>query len=274
MGPKGLLKGKTRILATNAITVLREADFVCLLRDQRILEKGTYDQLMAMKGEIASLMKASSTDEADSSSPSGTSKLSDETDDSLIAVENGDDYQDEAAEEAQATIGSLEAIRPGTAVSRMRSFNSLRRASTASFSGPRGKATDEEDAGLKSKQSKETSEQGKVKWNVYGEYAKTSNLYAVAIYLVALVAAQTAQVGGSFWLKQWSEINEQMQGNPQVGKYIGVYFAFGIGSAGLVVLQTLILWIFCSIEVCLTPARALCSLKADPRFSAGFPKVT
>ncbi|KAG9549242.1 ATP-binding cassette glutathione S-conjugate transporter, partial [Aureobasidium melanogenum] len=29
---------------------------------------------------------------------------------------------------------------------------------------------------------------------------------------------------------------------------IGIYFAFGIGSAALVVVQTLILWIFCSIE--------------------------
>lgn len=37
--------------------------------------------------------------------------------------------------------------------------------------------------------------------------------------------------------------------NLNVGKYIGVYFAFGIGSAALVVVQTLILWIFCSIEV-------------------------
>jgi ABC-type multidrug transport system fused ATPase/permease subunit len=33
-----------------------------------------------------------------------------------------------------------------------------------------------------------------------------------------------------------------------VGKYIGIYFAFGVGSAALVVVQTLILWIFCSIE--------------------------
>jgi hypothetical protein len=38
-------------------------------------------------------------------------------------------------------------------------------------------------------------------------------------------------------------------GNPSVGKYIGIYFAFGVGSAALVVVQTLILWIFCSIEV-------------------------
>ena len=39
--------------------------------------------------------------------------------------------------------------------------------------------------------------------------------------------------------------------NPNVGFYIGIYFALGIGSAALVVVQTLILWIFCSIEVSL-----------------------
>lgn len=59
----------------------------------------------------------------------------------------------------------------------------------------------------------------------------------------------TSFAGGSVWLKNWSEVNQQYGGNPQVGKYIGIYFAFGIGSAALVVVQTLILWIFCSIEV-------------------------
>jgi ATP-binding cassette subfamily C (CFTR/MRP) protein 1 len=51
------------------------------------------------------------------------------------------------------------------------------------------------------------------------------------------------------WLKGWSEANQRYGGNPQVGKYIGIYFAFGVGSAALNVVQTLILWIFCSIEV-------------------------
>ena len=55
--------------------------------------------------------------------------------------------------------------------------------------------------------------------------------------------------GGSVWLKTWSGVNERYGGNPQVGKYIGIYFAFGVGSAALNVVQTLILWIFCSIEV-------------------------
>jgi ATP-binding cassette subfamily C (CFTR/MRP) protein 1 len=44
-------------------------------------------------------------------------------------------------------------------------------------------------------------------------------------------------------------MNQREGSNPHVGKYIGIYFAFGVGSAALNVVQTLILWIFCSIEV-------------------------
>ena len=256
LGPHGLLASKTRILTTNALTVLKEADFICLLRDGTILEKGTYAQLMAMKGEVANLLGSSAGDEEESSSPSEASRESEGSDESITVVGIGAEGElDEVeAEENANEIGQLEAIRPGPAPNRKSSYGelqrtpTLRRASSASFKGPRGKITDEEEGAIKTKQSAEKSEQGKVKWNVYGEYAKTSNLYAVLIYIVALLLAQTAQVGGSFWLKNWSEVNERTGKNPRVGKYIGIYFAFGIGGAALVVVQTLILWIFCSIE--------------------------
>lgn len=64
------------------------------------------------------------------------------------------------------------------------------------------------------------------------------------------MASLTRLVAGSYWLKNWAERNTKAGGNPDVGKYIGIYFVFGIGAAALTVLQTLILWIFCSIEVC------------------------
>ena len=51
------------------------------------------------------------------------------------------------------------------------------------------------------------------------------------------------------WLKDWSEANGANGSNRNIGKYIGVYFAFGIGYSALVMMQTLTLWIFCSIEV-------------------------
>ena len=51
------------------------------------------------------------------------------------------------------------------------------------------------------------------------------------------------------WLKEWAEVNQAYGSNPDVVRYIGIYFAFGVGSAALAVVQTLVLWIFCSIEV-------------------------
>ncbi|KAI4254372.1 MAG: hypothetical protein LQ352_003132 [Teloschistes flavicans] len=250
LGSNGLLASKTRILATNSIPVLLEADFITLLRGGKILEKGTYDQLIAMRGEVANLMKTANNEEAESSSPSegssskATSSPDSEDSATVIGTGNG---EEEERDELQEGIGELAPIRAGGGGSgRKSSFNTLRRASTASFKGPHGKPEDEELG--KTTQSKEIGEQGKVKWDVYGEYAKISNLIAVIIYMIVLVGAQTAQVGGSLWLKNWSEVNQRYGANPEVGKYIGIYFAFGIGSAGLAVIQTLILWIFCSIE--------------------------
>ncbi|KAK0862145.1 ATP-binding cassette glutathione S-conjugate transporter ycf1 [Friedmanniomyces endolithicus] len=247
LGPKGLLAGKTRVLATNSIPVLMEANYILLLRDGRIIERGTYEQLIAMKGEIAQLIRTSTSEDSsqDVSEASSDSPLS----------EAETQYSPEdilEAEEAQEGLTQLAPIKPGGGgpVRRANSSTTLRRASTASFRGPRGKLTDEEESkgNLKSKQTKEFSEKGQVKRDVYAEYAKESNLGAVAVYMVMLIGAQTASIGGNFWLKYWSEANTEAGSNPHVGKYLGVYLAFGIGSAALVVVQTLILWIFCSIE--------------------------
>lgn len=197
LGPKGLLAGKTRILATNSIPVLIEADMIALLRDGKILEKGTYDQLMAMKGEIANLIKASQNeDQGEDDSRASESVASDEE----ITVygtspASDDDNEQAEAEAAQENMTHLAPLTAGNGTARKNSFNTLRRASTASFRGPRGKLVDEEGGVLKSKQTKEFSEQGKVKWSVYGEYARTSNLVAVCIYLLLLAGAQTASIG-------------------------------------------------------------------------------
>ncbi|KAL8828170.1 MAG: hypothetical protein Q9191_002746 [Dirinaria sp. TL-2023a] len=234
LGRDGLLSSKTRVLATNSIPILREADYVTLLRDSRILEKGTYEQLMDMKGEVATLIKTANNEDNDSTSLSeedckDTNSFTSADSNTVI----GTGYSEEDAEQVHEGTRLLAPIRNMDRKPRRDSSTTeLRRASTASFKGPRGKLTDEE-SGANMKQNKEISEQGKVKWAVYGEYAKTSNVVAVLIYLTMLVAAQTAQIGGSLWLKNWSEVNERYDRNPMIGKYIGVYFAFGIGAATL-----------------------------------------
>jgi ATP-binding cassette subfamily C (CFTR/MRP) protein 1 len=206
-GPTGLLSGKTRILATNSIPVLMEANYICLIREGRILERGTYNQLMAMKGEVANLIKSVSSSQDQSNETE--SSFSDSS--ATIDVERS---EADGMEEAQERLTQLQPIKAGASPVKARkgSSSTLRRASAASFKGPRAKIRDEEEPTSKTKQAKEFSEQGKVKWNgkfsasplynevllidlVYAEYAKTSNLFAVAIYLVMLVGAQTAQIG-------------------------------------------------------------------------------
>ncbi|KAK1994100.1 hypothetical protein LX36DRAFT_660894 [Colletotrichum falcatum] len=249
LGPRGLLSTKTRILATNAIAVLTQASYITMIRNGEIVERGTYKQLVAMKGMVNDLIKTAG-QESDPSSSASSSGSSSETS-TVIEVEGGSQEKSEELEESQEQLLETEPIKTAASMKnkkRSSSMATLRRASTASFKGPRGKLTDEEVAGSKSKQTKEHMEQGKVKWNVYFEYAKNSNIVAVAVYIIALLASQTAQIGGSAWLKTWSEENEKAGGNLNVGYYIGIYFAFGIGSSLLTVLQTLILWIFCSIE--------------------------
>nr|POE76226.1 metal resistance protein ycf1 [Quercus suber] len=199
LGPKGLLSGKTRILATNSIPVLLEAHYIVLLRDGRVIERGTYEQLVAQKGEIAQLIRTNnneSQDEIESKDSDGSPSSSSETAYGSMEPEN-----DAEIEEAQEGLTQLTAIKTSGRGGPVRKSSSvtLRRASTASFHGPRGKLTDEEEnkSKLKTKQSVEFSEQGKVKWDVYVEYAKTSNLLAVGIYLLMLLGAQTATIGGS-----------------------------------------------------------------------------
>lgn len=144
LGPKGLLHSKTRILATNSIPVLMEAHFVCLLRDGRVIERGTYEQLMAMKGEIANLIKSTSNEESQSESEEASKSSPSSESETVYGEDDPDDAEER--EEAQENLTQLAPIKPnGGAPARKGSLMTLRRASTASFRGPRGKTTDEEE---------------------------------------------------------------------------------------------------------------------------------
>ncbi|KAK0386338.1 hypothetical protein NLU13_6175 [Sarocladium strictum] len=248
LGPRGLLASKTRILATNAISVLRHSSYITMLSDGVIVEKGTFRELNAKKGLVADLLKTAGHDgSADSGSSSG-----DASETSTIIDPDTGNVDKTEIEEAQDQGPELMPIKPAAATSsrpRAASGATLRRASTASFRGPRGKLTDEEVGGSsRTKQQKEFLEQGKVKWSVYREYAKENSIVAVFFYGFVLIAAQTASIGSSIWLKKWSEDNTKNGENADRGTYIGIYFALGVGSSALVVVQSLVLWIFCSIE--------------------------
>ena len=71
----GLLHNKTRILVTNSLFVLPDVDYILVLKNGRVTDYGTYDELMAEKGDFAELINHYTTNNVtdDDSVSSGSS---------------------------------------------------------------------------------------------------------------------------------------------------------------------------------------------------------
>lgn len=230
LGETGLLATKARILATNSIPVLSHANAISMISNGQIVEAGSYDEVMASRKGIYALLK-----EFGKKSNANSNDVSD-TESSLTAV----DARNIAIEEAPVPLTDDYQTRQ-----RRGSHHTLRRASTASFVKPR---VDYEESKRVTKQEREHIEQGKVKWDVYIEYAKACNPLALAVYFFFLLCYGGLSVSSGFWLKHWSDENTKAGSNKHVGMYLGVYFALCIGSSLSSVLYTLTLWVGCAIN--------------------------
>ena len=56
IGPKGVLRKKTRVLVTHGISYLPQVDQIVVMIDGKISEMGTYEQLLANKGAFADFL--------------------------------------------------------------------------------------------------------------------------------------------------------------------------------------------------------------------------
>jgi ATP-binding cassette subfamily C (CFTR/MRP) protein 1 len=65
IGPQGLLKRKTRILCTNSVSYLSQMDRIFVMKDGKISEQGTYNELLAEGGEFAEFLIQYLTEEGD-----------------------------------------------------------------------------------------------------------------------------------------------------------------------------------------------------------------
>ncbi|TID23587.1 abc metal ion transporter [Venturia nashicola] len=248
VGPRGLLRSKTRILATNSIPVLKEANHILMLRGGHIVEEGSYWGALAKNEEIASLIKTvkSSSEQAGSPGESASSSPVKAT----SGLNSGDDSEDEFLSSFAEKTSFDEERDDFDQPPLLRSY--------ISKSSKRGKGDEEmallpmsdqpKPKELVSRQTKETSEKGKVKWSVYLAYARACNYNAVCVWLFTVAAVQALQVSGSIWLKNWAELNEKLGGNSDIAKNMSVYFAFGFAASAMLVVQTMIMWVYCSIQ--------------------------
>lgn len=238
LGDAGLLATKTKVLATNSINVLSHADSIMMLSEGKIVETGKYVDVMAAKGPIFKLLNEFGRKNKDSDT------LRDDSSNAASVAPSAS-----ASPEGPSSSSSIVSIREdntaGSIVKRRGSSHTLRRSSTASFRLPSFNVDSDE---RKSKHNKENMEQGKVKWSVYMEYAKASNIRYVFLFMSFLVLAMALTTAGNVWLKHWSEVNTEYDGNPHIAYYLGIYLCLGLGASFVTVIQTFIMWMCCIVE--------------------------
>ena len=230
LGPNGLLHSKTKVLSTNKISVLSIADSITLLENGEVIQQGTYAEVT--KDENSPLCKLIS-----EFGSKKTKKNSPDDGESVVASTATSIREDTVplADELKELhkLDNLHLVTDET--------QSLRRASDATL-----RSIDFGDDENSSR--REHREQGKVKWDIYLEYAKACNPRNVMIFIVFIILSMFLSVMGNVWLKHWSEVNTKYGENPHAVRYLLIYFALGVGSAFSTLVQTIILWVFCTIH--------------------------
>ncbi|XP_036078629.1 canalicular multispecific organic anion transporter 2 isoform X3 [Rousettus aegyptiacus] len=238
IGPEGVLAGKTRVLVTHGISFLPQTDFVVVLDDGQVSEVGTYSALLQRNGSFASFLHNYAPDE--------DKKYQEE--DVRTAFEDPDDEQVLLIEDTLSSHADLMDNEPVMYEVRKQFMREL---STMSLEGEghsrpvhqRRLSTAEkvvQAAEVKAKGAlieEEKVEMGRVKLNMFWDYAKAMGLCTTLVICLLYAGQSAAAVGANMWLSAWT--NEAAVGGQQnnTSMRLGVYAAFGLLQGLLVVLS-------------------------------------
>ncbi len=223
-----MLKDKTRILVTHRVSILPNVDQIIVMKDGSISESGTFEELIANKGDFAEFVAEYLMEQSDND------------------IEKEDmELMEEIAEKVKPILErtlSKTTSQSGSVVSEVGSDGVRRR-----FTGRSSSVISSKDSETKLKQKKdgsksrakpggklieaETSKTGSVKLSVYKNYIRMIGLAFGTTIMFSFVASNVSQVLSGLWLSEWS--NDALDPNKIYGTKLrdlrlGVYA--GIGS--------------------------------------------
>lgn len=196
IGPKGMLKNKTRVLVTHTISVLPEVDMIVVLKEGKIQEMGTYKDLLEKGGTFAEFLQEHS------------------------RMENT--TNEESIEEEDHNVPLSRAASVEKSISRQFSTLSQRSESKDyNFIDPNSGQLIEE----------EKMEIGNVKLAIYVKYLRQIGFQFTLPIIVTYIMYQGFEIGSNLWLSKWSEdkpLPNGLQNVPLRNKRITVYAIFGV----------------------------------------------
>ncbi|KAK9886060.1 hypothetical protein WA026_014842 [Henosepilachna vigintioctopunctata] len=245
IGPKGMLKGKTKVLVTHAITYLPQVDQILVMKEGEISETGTYKQLLDKKGAFAEFL-VNHLNTAVEDENSDLDELTNQLGDSLpVSQDLAKKLQrhrsriSESDSVSEKANGSLQ--RQKSSDSGDHTFLRQRSSSSAGTTKAPPKSGEKLiDA--------EKTETGSVSLNVYKHYLKSIGIALTVATVILNMVFQAFSVGSNFWLVKWSGDPDLVRpdNTTDVEKrniYLGVYGALGVGQVLSTFLSSLALFI-------------------------------
>ncbi|ODM94820.1 Multidrug resistance-associated protein 1, partial [Orchesella cincta] len=182
LGPKGILRRKTRLLVTNGIVHLPSMDNIIVMMNGKISEKGTYQQLLDKKGAFADFLKQHS-----SPGTSSSSSLEDEVK-PIPKVRRVSEFEHLSTEESiRRRKYSRASICSSIAISEAEKYRLI---------------------------EIEKAETKSVKASVYLHYFQAAGWTLACGTLILHLIFQAFSVGANLWLSEWTSVpSENSTGN-------------------------------------------------------------
>ncbi|CAM1308462.1 ABCC2 (predicted) [Pycnogonum litorale] len=209
IGPKGLLKEKTRILVTHGLKFLPECDHIVVIKDGRISETGTYQDLLRRGGEFSVILSQY----VEENRPNPLSSAEKDVDE--LQIKN-----------------VKQRIRSETTQSETHSF--VRTTSELTFHRLLSSAQEDNPIDVHRIIEEETVETGTISRKVYLDYMRYIGIICSICAIMSYGIFNGLDLAANEWLSVWSQ-DSNSKNDTTVNKLldfrIGVYGALGLCQA-------------------------------------------
>ncbi|KAE8579699.1 hypothetical protein XENTR_v10024156 [Xenopus tropicalis] len=207
IGPKGMLKNKTRILVTHGVSYLPQMDSIIVMVDGKITEVGSYQDLLMQDGAFAEFLRTYANAEQNKDQEEAPSPVPSEE----KRLENG------------ILRNERNLQRQLSASSETKSLNQNKTGDLNSSEKDDWKLTEADKA-----------KTGRVKLAVFWEYMKAIGLFLCFLSIFLFMCNHVASLASNYWLSLWTD-DKVVNGTQQnTTMRLSVYGALGF-SQGIAV---------------------------------------